>query len=120
MGPPRISRLVAPVAPLVATDVTGATASCLLSWRRAGQLVLPRCSSALSPAQRYPPRPELPRPSSRYELPQPRAAAYGRVKPRTAARSHIWPRATARLPCPAPAACAPVKKGGEGVGFVRG
>ncbi|CAI7876489.1 unnamed protein product [Closterium sp. NIES-53] len=92
MGPPRISRFVAPIAPLVATDVTGATASCLLSWRRAGRLVLPRCSFALSPAQRYPPRPDLPHPVLSRTQQQPRAAAYGRALLRAAAYDRDHPR----------------------------
>ncbi|CAI7855687.1 unnamed protein product [Closterium sp. NIES-53] len=82
---------MAAVAPLVATDVTGATASFLLSWRRAGQLVLPRCSFALSPAQRYPPRPDLPHPVLSRPQQQPRAAAYGRALLRAAVydRAHL-------------------------------
>ncbi|CAI7749027.1 unnamed protein product [Closterium sp. NIES-54] len=90
MGPPRIPRFVAAVAPLVATDVTGATASCLLSWRRAGRLVLPRCSFALSSAQRYPPRPDLPHPILSRTQQQPRVVAYGRALLRAAAydRAH--------------------------------
>ncbi|CAI7733431.1 unnamed protein product [Closterium sp. NIES-53] len=92
MGPPRISHFVAPAAPLVATDVTGATESCLLSWRRAGRLVLPRCSFALSPAQRYPPRPDLPHPVLSRTQQQPRATAYGRALLRAAAYDRDHPR----------------------------
>ncbi|CAI7767396.1 unnamed protein product [Closterium sp. NIES-54] len=82
---------MAAVAPLVATDVTGATASFLLSRRRAGRLVLPRCSFALSPAQRYPPRPDLPHPVLSRPQQQPRAAAYGRALLRAAVydRAHL-------------------------------
>ncbi|CAI7919746.1 unnamed protein product [Closterium sp. NIES-54] len=74
-----------------ATDVTGATASFLLSWRRAGRLVLPRCSFALSPAQRYPPCPDLPHPVLSRPQQQPRAAAYGRALLRAAVydRAHL-------------------------------
>ncbi|CAI7868687.1 unnamed protein product, partial [Closterium sp. NIES-54] len=92
MGPPRIPRFMAAVAPLVASDVTGATASFLLSWRRAGRLVLPRCSFALSPAQRYLPRPDLPHPVLSRTQQQPRAAAYGRALLRAAAYDRVQPR----------------------------
>ncbi|CAI7890264.1 unnamed protein product [Closterium sp. NIES-54] len=92
MGPPRIPRFMAAVAPLVATDVTGATASFLLSWRRAGRLVLPRCSFALSPAQRYLPRLNLPHPVLSRTQQQPRAAAYGHALLRAATYDRAQPR----------------------------
>ncbi|CAI7846639.1 unnamed protein product [Closterium sp. NIES-54] len=77
----------------VASDATkGATASCLLSWRRVGRLVLPRCSFALSPAQRYPPRPDLPHPVLSQTQQQLRAATYGRALLRAAAYNRAHPR----------------------------
>ncbi|CAI7915424.1 unnamed protein product [Closterium sp. NIES-54] len=62
---------------------------------------------------------ELPRPSSRYELPQPRAAARSCVRPREAAHSRAQPRmAASYCAAPLPRTCCSCasEKGGEGGG----